>query len=97
VTLLVVSLILRQPLTGYSPATYLNLIAPALITQVAAYLAINYALGHLPASIVSPRLLGQPVLTELLAVPLLGQPLSPVQIAGGLVVLIGIGLIHLRR
>jgi drug/metabolite transporter (DMT)-like permease len=97
VTLLAVSLLLGQPLAGYSAATYLNLIALALITQVAAYLAINYALGHLPASIVSPTLLGQPVLTALLAVPFLGQPLGPVQVLGVLVALVGIGLIHLRR
>ena len=97
VTLLAISLLLGQPLTGYSAATYLNLIALALITQVAAYLVINYALGHLPASIVSPTLLGQPVLTALLAVPFLGQPLGPVQVLGGLVALVGIGLIHLRR
>jgi drug/metabolite transporter (DMT)-like permease len=97
VTLLAVSLLLGQPLTGYSTNTYLNLIALALITQVAAYLAINYALGHLPASIVSPTLLGQPVLTAVLAVPFLGQPLGPVQVLGGLVALVGIGLMHLRR
>lgn len=97
VVLLLVSLLLGEPLTGYPPATYLNLIALALFTQVIGYLAINYALGHLTASIVSPTLLGQPVLTALLAVPFLGQPLGPLQIVGGLVALIGIGLIHLRR
>jgi drug/metabolite transporter (DMT)-like permease len=37
------------------------------------------------------------VLTALLAVPLLGQPLSPAQIIGGVVVLAGIWIVHRQR
>ena len=85
---------LGQPLTGYSTFSYWSLIGVALVTQVGAYLAINYALGHLPASIVSPTLLGQPVLSALLAVPLLGQPITAFQIIGGLIVLAGIWMVH---
>jgi drug/metabolite transporter (DMT)-like permease len=96
VGLLVVSLILRQPLRGYPPASYLNLAALALITQVGGYIAINYALGHLPASIVSPTLLGQPVVTAFLAIPLLGEALSWGQVLGGALVLAGIWLVHRR-
>lgn len=95
--LLLVSLILRQPLTGYPLASYLNLLAVALVTQVGGYLAINYALGHLPASIVSPTLLGQPVVTALFAIPLLGEPITLVQILGALLVLAGILLIHRQK
>jgi len=94
IALLGVSGLLGQPLLGYSATTYWNLIAVALVTQVGGYLAINYALGHLPASIVSPTLLGQPVLTALLAVPLLDENLTLLQIGGGLLVLLGIGLVH---
>jgi drug/metabolite transporter (DMT)-like permease len=95
--LLVVSLALGQPLTGYPLASYLYLIALAVITQVGGYLAINYALGHLPASLVSPTLLGQPVVTALLAIPLLGEPLTLAQVADGVLVLAGIALVHRRR
>ncbi len=97
VALLAASLALEQPLTGYPAHTYRSLIGVALITQVGAYLAINYALGHLPASIVSPTLLGQPVLTALLAVPLLRQPLHAAQIAGGAVVLAGIWIVNTQK
>jgi drug/metabolite transporter (DMT)-like permease len=90
------SLALGQPLTGYPLASYLNLLAVALITQVGGYLAINYALGHLPASLVSPTLLGQPVVTALLAVPLLGEAITAVQVLGGVLVLGGIALLHRR-
>jgi len=95
--LLLVSLVLRQPLTGYAPATYLNLLALALVTQVGGYLAISYALGHLPASIVAPTMLGQVVLTAVLAIPFLGEPITTSQIVGGVMVLGGIWLIHQRE
>ncbi len=94
VVLLIASLLLRQPLLGYSATTYLNLVLLALVTQVGGYLAINYALGHLPASIVSPTMVGQPVVTAILAVPLLGESLGAAQLFGGALVLIGILVIH---
>ncbi|MCC6188410.1 MAG: DMT family transporter [Anaerolineales bacterium] len=92
--LLVVGVLLGQPLTGYPLASYLNLLALALITQAGGYLAINYALGHLPAALVAPTLLGQPVVTALLAIPLLGEALRPAQMVGGLIVLAGIWMVH---
>jgi len=97
VALLAYSLLLGQPLWGYTAVTYWSLIGLALITQVGGYISINYALGHLPASIVSPTLLGQPVFTALLAVPLLGEALSLVQITGGLMILFGIRIVHVSR
>lgn len=97
VCLAIVARILNQPLTGYTLPTYLNLAGLALIVQVGGQMAANYALGYLPASVVSPTLLLQPVLTGLLAVPLLGQPLSAVQIVGGGIVLLGIYLVHRSR
>jgi drug/metabolite transporter (DMT)-like permease len=97
VMLLLISLALRQPITGYSSITYVNLFAAALVTQVAGYISISYALGHLPASIVSPALLAQPVLTALLAIPLLHESISWGQIVGGLLVLGGIWLLLRHR
>lgn len=96
-SLLVITRLLHEPLTGYSSAGYLSMIAAALVSQVAGYLAISYALGYLPASIVSPTLLGQPVLTALLAVPLLGEPITWTQVAGGALVLAGIWVVNRPR
>jgi drug/metabolite transporter (DMT)-like permease len=95
--LLIVSLALRQPLTGYSGFTYLNFFALGLITQIFGHFSINYALGYLPASIVSPTLLGQPVVTAILAGPLLGEKLSAWQIVGGAFVLAGVYTVHRSR
>jgi len=97
IILLLVALVLRQPLSGYSTNTYLNFLALALIVQAGGQLAINYALGYLPASIVSPTMLGQPVLTAVLAIPLLGEGLSFWQVVGGTAVLIGVYIVHRSR
>ncbi len=92
--LLILSLALRQPLTGYPASAYLNFLALGVVTQVFGYLAINHALGYLPASIVSPTMLGQPVVTAILAGPLLGEALSVWQALGGLTVLAGVYVVH---
>jgi drug/metabolite transporter (DMT)-like permease len=96
-TLLLICLGLRMPLTGYPPQSYLAFLGAAIVSQVGGYLAIGYALGHLSAAIVAPTLIGQPVVTALLAIPLLGEALRTEQWIGGLVVLVGIYLVHRSR
>lgn len=97
ITLLLITLGLKMPLSGYPTQSYLAFLGAALVSQVGGYLSIGYALGHLPASIVSPTLIGQPVVTALLAIPLLGEGLRTEQWLGGLVVLVGIYLVHRSR
>lgn len=92
--LALLTIALRQPFTGFPPATYLNFLAMGLFVQAAGYLAINYALGHLPATLVSAILLGQPVITALLAWPLLGETITPLEALGGLAVLAGVFTVH---
>jgi drug/metabolite transporter (DMT)-like permease len=89
-TLLVVCLILGSPLSGFTTKTWLALLGLGLISQLGAYLALAYALGHLPATVTSVGLLAQSPLTALLAVPLLGEPLTAPYLAGGALVLAGI-------
>ena len=95
--LLLISLGLKMPLTGYPTQSYLAFLGAALVSQVGGYISIGYALGHLPASVVSPTLIGQPVVTAILAIPLLGEGLRTEQWLGGLVVLAGIYLVHRSR
>lgn len=82
------------PLTGFSPLTWLMFCLNALITQVIGYLAMTYALGHLPAWIISPTMNLQPVLTALLAIPIMGETLRWNQIVGGIVVVSGIYILN---
>jgi drug/metabolite transporter (DMT)-like permease len=95
--LLLISLGFGMPVTGYPTQSYLAFLGAALVSQTGGYLAVGYALGHLPASLVAPTMLGQPVVTALLAIPLLGETLGWGQIIGGLAVLAGIYLVHASR
>jgi len=94
ILLIVLTIRLGQPLTGYPVRSYLSFLAAGVITQILGYLGINYALGHVPASLVAPTLLAQPVATALLAGPLLGERLEPIQVLGGLGVVAGVFLVH---
>jgi drug/metabolite transporter (DMT)-like permease len=88
---------LGRPFTGYDQPTYLNFLALGTVVQVAGWLAINYVQGYLPASIVAPTLLGQPVVTAVLAVILLGEQFTIWHIIGGVIVLVGVYLVHWSR
>ena len=93
VTVLIVCLVLGSPLGGFSTRTWLALLGLGLISQLGAYLALTYALGHLPATIGSVGLLAQVPLTAILAVPLLGEPLTLPYLVGGALVLTGIYIV----
>ena len=95
--LLATCLALRQPLTGYPTAGYLNFLAMALVAQVLGYLVVTYALGKLPASLVAPVLLTQPLATAALAVPLLGERILALQAVGGLATLAGVVIVFQAR
>ena len=94
VTLLVIALALGLPLSGFTARTWLALAGLGLVSQLMAYYGLVYALGHLPGTITSVGLLAQIPCTAALAWLLLGEPLSPLQIAGGAVVLAGIYVVN---
>ena len=92
-TLLPICLAIGAPLWNYSGTTWMALLWLGIVSQVGAYLAIAYALGHLPATVVSVGLLAQAPLTALLAASLLHERLAPLQLAGGALVLAGIYIV----
>ena len=71
---------------------WLILLGLALVSHAAGQGLIAYALAHLPAAFSSVSLLFQPVMAALFAWLLLAEPLAPLQVAGGLIVLAGIYL-----
>ena len=97
VLLLVMGLATNTPFTGYPPRSWLALLGLALISQVGGWLSINYALGHLPATQVSVSLLGQVLVTTLIAIPVFGEIPAPIQVFGGALVLGGIYLVQRSR
>lgn len=92
--LLIINLVLGFPFFGFDRNTWLVFLATALVSQMIGYMSLAYALGHLPASIVSPTMILQPVVTTLLAIPLLGEIPTIWQGAGGAIALIGIFLVN---
>jgi drug/metabolite transporter (DMT)-like permease len=94
VTLLAICLVIGTPLRGYSAQSWWALVGLALVTQVVGHLSVAYALGRLPVSRTSIALLGQAPLTAILAVPLLGERLSVLQVVGGALVLGGIYVVN---
>jgi drug/metabolite transporter (DMT)-like permease len=88
----VFTLILRVQLGIPDRRSLLALLGLGLVSQLGGYLALTYALGHLPATVTSVSLLSQGPLTAVLAALFLGEPLTRFQIAGGALVLIGVGL-----
>jgi drug/metabolite transporter (DMT)-like permease len=73
------------------------LLGLGLVSQLGGYLALTYALGHLPATVTSVSLLVQGPLTAILAAWLLGEPLTGALILGGALVLLGVGLANRDR
>jgi drug/metabolite transporter (DMT)-like permease len=90
--LLLLNLALGISLRVPSGHSWLPLIGLGLISQLGGYLSLTYALGHLKATITSIALLAQVPITALLAAVLLHEPLAGTQIAGGLLVLLGVAL-----
>lgn len=90
----IMNLVLGNSFSGYPPQTWIIFFLTAIVSQMIGYLAITYALGHLPASIVSPTLIGQPILTAILAIPMLGEIPNTTQWIGGAVALAGIYIVN---
>lgn len=94
IMLLVINVLLGNSFSGYTTQTWLVFLATALVSQLIGYIALAYALGHLPASIVAPTMVLQPVVTALLAIPLLHETPSLFQGIGGAIALLGIYIVN---
>ena len=90
--LLALNLAMRVPLGIPSSRSFAALIGLGLVSQLGGYLALTYAMGHLPATITSVSLLSQGPLTAVLAALFLKEPMTGPLLVGGALVLLGIGL-----
>ena len=82
---------------GYTGDTYLLFFVAGLVSQFGGYYCINFALGEIPASIVSAMLILQPVLTAVLADRFAGEPIGLGQILGGGLVLGGVYILNASK
>jgi drug/metabolite transporter (DMT)-like permease len=90
--LLVAALLSHESVRIRTARGWAILLALALFSHIGGQGLIAYALAHLPAGFSSVALLFQPVVAALLAWILLSEPLSGLQILGGLAVLTGIAI-----
>jgi drug/metabolite transporter (DMT)-like permease len=81
-----------QQITRFSPSTWLYLIALALVSQILGHTTNNWALRFFSASMIAVALLGEPIFSTLLAYFLFAETLTPVQIGGAALILVGIYL-----
>lgn len=94
ISLFIINTLLQNPLIGYPTQTWLVFLATAIVSQLIGYMALAYALGHVPASVVSPTMVLQPIVTTLLAIPLLGEIPTVWQGIGGAIALVGIYIVN---
>ncbi len=94
VVLFFVSIFTGTQLLGFSMQSWEALIGLGLISQLGGWLTINYAMAYMPSTIASVSLLSQSVFTALIAIPVLGEKLTKIELLGGVIVLAGIFLVN---
>ena len=90
-------LLFKYEFTGYDNYTWGLWIIMGLGFQIGAWYLINYSQGYLPASLVSPTLLGQPVVTAIVSFLFLREIFSFTHILGGIIIMGGIYWVHFSR
>lgn len=88
--LLLIAVVMSTPLIGYPAQDWVIFLALAVVCTIGGHSLYNYSLAYVPASLVSVTLLGEPVLSSLLAWLLLSEVPSWFVLPGGILVLTGI-------
>lgn len=78
------------PRWGFAAEQWILLLAMALIPQGVGHTLINRALRHLSPSLVALAILGEPVFASVLAIFLLGEFPTELQMVGGAAVVVGV-------
>jgi len=87
----------NNTLLGYSPITYLWLLAIAVFPQLIGHSTYNWALRYLPVALVAVTTLGEPIGSSILAFVILKEIPSTLQIVGGVLILTGIYVTSQRK
>ncbi|MEJ2485937.1 MAG: DMT family transporter [Anaerolineales bacterium] len=76
--------------SGFSGQTYIWLVLLALIPQLMGHSTFNWALGYLPAALVSVSLLGEPIGSTILAYIFLAEAPGIIKVFGAILIFAGI-------
>lgn len=90
--LLAAALVSQTPLTGLSSEQWAYLVLLAAVPQLIGHSLLNWALEHVSAALVAIAILGEPIFSTLLAIPILDEVPEPPRVAGAAIVLCGVGL-----
>lgn len=90
VYLAIVCIVMNEPFSGFSDAGWFVLLIQAVVCQLMAWLSISYATQSMRPTRVSLSLLGQAVITSILAWLFLDEKITLNMIIGGLILLLGI-------
>lgn len=90
IILAILSYSFNEPFTGYSNEGWLVFLVQGIVCQLMAWLLLGYATKHMRATRVSVSLLGQAVLTTLLAWAFIGEEVTLQMLVGGMILLFGI-------
>jgi drug/metabolite transporter (DMT)-like permease len=94
--LIILSLVLNIPFTGYRHSSYLYMVLLAILPQLIGHTAFNWALKHIKASMVAITILGEPIGATVLAYFFFGESVSRFQLIGVVAIFAAI-LISSRR
>ena len=92
VYLLLVCVVMKEPLWGFTPSIWGVLAVQGVVCQLLGWLTISYAVQKLDAQRVSLSLLSQAAVTGLLAWAFIGEAISLRMILGGMIILSGIAI-----
>ena len=92
VALLVGAIGSGQQMLGLPAESYFWMAMAALVPQVVGHSLLNWALGHWPAVNVSLAVRAEPVLSTLVAIPVLGEIPPWTAVPGGALLLVGVYL-----
>lgn len=88
--LLIFILISGYSLTDYSKINYIYFLLLALGPTLIGHSVLNLSIRYVPATIVSLAILGEPIMTTVLALVLLNEKLTTATMVGGVLILYGI-------
>ena len=84
------------PLTGFSAGTFWMILLVTLAPQLIGHSSLNWALGHLSATLVAVAVMAEPVGATILAWLLLDEAPPVTSVIGGTLVLSGVFLAFRR-
>jgi drug/metabolite transporter (DMT)-like permease len=82
IVLLITSLVLHIPFTGYKPDSYIFLVLLAVVPQLIGHTSFNWALKHLKTSMVAITILGEPIGATILAYLFFKESIGRFQLLG---------------